>query len=261
MSTPTETSAPIKEAVHVQDVVKWYGGIRALHGVSMSFPPRKVTCLVGDNGAGKSTLVRMLSGVEHPDSGEIRIGDEPVRHFSPQHARDYGIATVFQNLALCDNLDAVANVTLGMEPANGKGPFGILKRGEATRKARALIEEVGGTVRDFQAPVGRMSGGQRQAIAIARALSMAKTLIMLDEPTAALGVRQTAAVLQLVRKVADLGLPVVMISHNLDDVFSVADRIVALRLGNVSLDRDATETTREEVVGCMAGLSMGGPKS
>ncbi|MFI7066725.1 ATP-binding cassette domain-containing protein [Kribbella sp. NPDC050124] len=225
--------------------------------MSMSVPPGQVTCLVGDNGAGKSTLVKIISGLQEPDTGEIWLGDRRLEHFTPQAARDAGIATVHQNLQLCDNLDAVANVTLGAERVRGRGPFALLDNARARRDAVDLLNDVGGHIRDLKAPVRSLSGGQRQAIAIARALSAATRLIILDEPTAALGVKQTAATLDLVRRVADVGLPVVMISHSLDDVFAVADRVVALRLGEISLDTEKSRTDRSEVVSCMTGLLVG----
>ena len=249
-------SPPGAQAIKVRHVSKWFGGVRALHNVSLDLEPGIVTCLVGDNGAGKSTLVKMIAGTNTPDSGQIFLGDEEIQQFSPKHARDLGIATVYQNLELCDNLDTIANVTLGVEPTHGKGPFAVLDGKSAREKTEKLLEDVGSLIQDLTTPVEKLSGGQRQAIAIARALSTARTLIILDEPTAALGVKQTKATLELVRKVASLGLPVVHISHSLDDVFEVADRIIALRLGEISLNKAKADTSRLEVVACMTGLEF-----
>jgi ABC-type sugar transport system ATPase subunit len=173
---------------------------------------------------------------------------------SPPRARELGIETVYQDLALCDNLDAVANVVLGHEPRRlTLGPVSILNRRESTRIAKRRLEEVGIRITDYGATTRRLSGGQRQAIAIARALMHAQRLMMLDEPTAALGVHQTEQTLEVIRSVARKGLGVIVISHNIEDVFDVADRIVVLRLGRVVLDTPAVETNPNEIVGYITG--------
>ncbi len=244
---------------HIRGVglTKYFGGVLALNAVSLEFFPGHVVALVGDNGAGKSTLVKILSGIHQPDAGEIWVGDTQLTHLSPHRARAYGIETVYQHLSLCDNLDAAANVMLGQEPVRLRiGPFRVIDKVRSVEEARRRISEVGVSLDDFSKPVRSLSGGQRQAVAIARAMVNAHRLIMFDEPTAALGVRQTKATLDLVRRVADQGVAVILISHNLDDVFAVADRVVALRLGQVMLDKPFKSTTREEVVACMTGLSF-----
>ena len=238
-------------------LTKYFGGVLALNTVSLDLHPGEVVALVGDNGAGKSTLVKLLSGIHEPDEGEIWLGEHKVEHLNSHNARHLGIETVYQNLSLCDNLGAAANVMLGQEPVRFQlGPFRFLDQKRAIEEAKRRIGEVGVSLNDFTTPVRRLSGGQRQAIAIARATVKAHRLIMFDEPTAALGVRQTKATLELIRRVAAQNVAVIMISHNLDDVFAVADRIVALRLGRITLNAPLDATSREEVVACMTGMSF-----
>jgi simple sugar transport system ATP-binding protein len=247
-------SAPLVRCVQL---TKYFGGVRALNRASLDLVRGEVTCLVGDNGAGKSTLVKLLSGLIQPDSGEIWLGDERVEGMTAHRARELGIETVYQHLALCDNLGAAANVMLGQEPVRVRlGPFRFVDRKAAAEQAARRIGEVGISLDDFTTPVRRLSGGQRQAIAIARATVRGHRLIMFDEPTAALGLRQTKTTLDLVRRVADSGVCVLMISHNLDDVFAVGERVVALRLGEITLDAPLAATSREEVVACMTGMSF-----
>lgn len=246
-----------KPHIRCVGISKYFGGVQALNAVSLDLYPGEVTALVGDNGAGKSTLIKILSGIHQPDEGEIWIGETQVSHLNPQRVRDFGIETVYQHLSLCDNLDAAANVMLGQEPIRWNfGPLRFIDKKQSVIEAQRRIEEVGVNLKDFSAPVRSLSGGQRQAVAIARAMVNAHRLIMFDEPTAALGVRQTKATLDLVRRVADQGVAVILISHNLDDVFAVANRVVALRLGTITLDKPFESTTREEVVGCMTGISV-----
>lgn len=246
-----------KALVRLANISKYFGGVRALHEVSLNLYAGEITCLVGDNGAGKSTLIKILNGLHQPDVGEIWLGDALLKHNTPQKARRMGIETVHQHLSLCDNLGAAANVTLGQEPVRfGLGPLRIINARESRRIAEEKIQDVGVELRDLDSPVSTLSGGQRQAIAIARATVHGHRLIMFDEPTAALGVAQTAATLDLVRRVAAQGMAVVLISHNLDDIFAVANRIVSLRLGEIVLDTSVQNTTREEVVSSMTGLRV-----
>jgi simple sugar transport system ATP-binding protein len=239
------------------DIAKYFGGVVALDGVSLELLPGELTCLVGDNGAGKSTLVKILSGLHQPDEGEIWLGSDRVDGLTAHRARQLGIETVYQHLALCDNLGAAANVMLGQEPVWFRiGPVRFIDQRRSLEEANRRIRDVGITLTDFVTPVRRLSGGQRQAIAIARATVRGHRLIMLDEPTAALSVRQRQTTLDLVRRVADSGVSVIMISHNLDDVFAVGDRVLALRLGKVTLDSPVSSVSREEVVGCMTGMSF-----
>jgi simple sugar transport system ATP-binding protein len=243
------TAAPVVRCV---DITKWFGGVQALRGISLDVFPGQVVGLVGDNGAGKSTLVKILSGLHHADSGELWIGEDRMRSLSPHEARGLGIETVYQDLALCDNLDASANVTLGQEPVRFRiGPFAFVDRRKAMDLTRERLTTVGARLPDMHASVRRLSGGQRQAIAIARATVRAHRMIMFDEPTAALGIAQRRTTLELIRGVADQGVAVIVISHNLEDVFKVSDRIVGLRLGEITLDAPVAETTHEEVMACM----------
>jgi simple sugar transport system ATP-binding protein len=232
--------------------MKWFGGVQALRGITLDVYPGQVLGLVGDNGAGKSTLVKVLSGLHHPDSGELWVGEEEIRGLTPLGARGLGIETVYQDLALCDNLDASANVTLGQEPIRFRvGPFAVVDKKRSLELTKERLTIVGARLPDLHASVRRLSGGQRQAIAIARATVRAHRMIMFDEPTAALGLSQRRTTLELIRGVADQGVAVIVISHNLEDVFKVSDRIVGLRLGEITLDTPIAETTHEEVMACM----------
>ena len=238
--------------VRCVDLMMWFGGVQALRGVTLDIYPGEVVGLVGDNGAGKSTLVKILSGIHRPDSGELWIGGEQIKGLTPLGARALGIETVYQDLALCDNLDASANVTLGQEPVRFRfGPIAFVDKKRALVLTRERLTIVGARLPDMHASVRRLSGGQRQAIAIARATVRAHRMIMFDEPTAALGLGQRRTTLELIRRVADQGVAVIVISHNLEDIFAVSDRIVGLRLGEVTLEAPTSETTHEEVIACM----------
>jgi ABC-type sugar transport system ATPase subunit len=241
-----------------EGIVKWFGGVQSLAGVSLQVHTGEVVALVGDNGAGKSTLVKTLSGIHQPDAGWIWVGDEQVSHLTPSRVREMGIETVYQDLALCDNLGAVANVVLGQEPVRFRvGPISVLNKREATRVAKQRLREVGIRIADFDVTVRRLSGGQRQAVAIARAMMQARRVMMLDEPTAALGLQQTKTTLGVIRSVAEQEIGVVMISHSLDDVFQVADRIVVLRLGRVVLDTPVADTNPDVIVAHVTGAAAG----
>jgi ABC-type sugar transport system ATPase subunit len=254
-SEPT-TSTPTLRCV---GITKYFGAVRALNHVNLELWPGQVTALVGDNGAGKSTLVRVISGLYHPDSGELWLGDRLATALTPHEARDWGIETVHQQLALCDNLDAAANVTLGREPVRFSiGPFRFIDRKEAIREAESRIGQLGTRLDSYTMPVRRFSGGQRQAISLARAMARGRKVVIFDEPTAALGVQQKRRALDLVRRTADQGLAVLLISHNLDEIFEVSDRIVVLRLGAVVLEAPATSMSRERAVAAMTGIQVGG---
>jgi ABC-type sugar transport system ATPase subunit len=238
-------------------ITKFFGGVKALDRVSLGFFAGEIVALIGDNGAGKSTLVKILSGLLAPDEGELHFDDTRVRHLTPREARRHGIETVHQHLSLCDNLGAAANVVLGQEPVRWQvGPFRIIDERRSAEEAGLRIRQVGANLDDFYTPVRRLSGGQRQAVAIARALVSAHRLIILDEPTAALGLKQTQATLDLVRGIADQGVAVIFISHNLDDVFTVAHRIVAMRLGQLTLDTPRETIDRAAVVAAMTGMTQ-----
>ena len=252
---PTRESA--QPVVRCVGITKYFGGVRALDNVSLELIPGEIVGLVGDNGAGKSTLVKILSGIYPPDEGSIWLENTEVRHLNPKQAREFGIETVYQQLFLCDNLGAAANVMLGQEPVRFRlGPIGFLDDKLSIEEARRHIAELGITLPDLISPVRRLSGGQRQSIAIARATINAHRLIQFDEPTAALSIRQTHATLDLIRRVASQGVAVVVISHNLDDVFAVSNRIVALRLGRIVLDTPVNLATREQVIAHMTGISL-----
>ena len=229
---PPEASAPASSggpALEARSIVKSFGTVRALRGASFEAYPGEVTALVGDNGAGKSTLIKVISGVHSPDAGEILVDGKVVQMTNPRDAAALGIETVYQDLALAPDLDAAANVFLGRELRR----FRVLHdQREMRKQTAARFKELGvGLVQDLRVPVASFSGGQRQSVAIARAAMWAQHVIIMDEPTAALGVVQTAKVLDLIRTVRDKGLAVVLISHNLREVLDVADRIEVMRLG------------------------------
>ena len=230
-------------------VSKTYGAVQALDTVSLDLPPGEVVALVGDNGAGKSTLVKVLSGVITPDRGTVEQDGQPVRLGSPHDAQRLGIATVHQDLALCENLDVVANLFLGAE----RRRWSILRPIPMERAARDLLASLDVRIRDIRVPVAMLSGGQRQSVAIARALVSDPRVAILDEPTAALGVEQTAQVLDLIRRLRDRGLAVLVISHNLADVRAISDRIVVLRLGRNAGEFRTADSTPEAVVAAITG--------
>jgi D-xylose transport system ATP-binding protein len=227
--------------------------VQALAAVDLDVHAGEVVALVGDNGAGKSTLVKVVAGVGPPDAGGIEWRGRPVSLRRPADARELGIATVYQDLALCDNLDIAANLFLGREPAT----FGVLDEVAMEQRAGELVRSLGARLPDARAKVASLSGGQRQAVAIARSLLGEPAVVLLDEPTAALGVEQTAQVLELIERLRARGLGVVLISHNLEDVFTVADRIVVLRLGRNAGTFAAGEVTHEELVAAITGAAEG----
>jgi ABC-type sugar transport system ATPase subunit len=211
-------------------VGKNFGPVRALTDIDLDVPLGQVTALVGDNGAGKSTLIKTIAGIWPQDAGEILWEGRPVRLHSPKDAADLGIATVYQDLALADNLDIVQNMFLGREPVRH---FALDETTMEKEAKRTLADLSVVTVRSVRQPVGSLSGGQRQAVAVARAVLRQAKLVIMDEPTAALGVTQTRVVLDLIRRLKDQGIAVIVISHNLNDVQAVADRVAVLRLGQM----------------------------
>jgi D-xylose transport system ATP-binding protein len=244
----------------LKGVSKSFGPVRALSDVDFEVRPGEVVALVGDNGAGKSTLVKAIAGIHSIDEGEISFEGTPVKITHPTDATDLGIATVYQDLALCDNLDVVENLFLGREEL-AEGPTGAVLRGmnetDMEQRSHELLENLAVTITDVRAEVGTMSGGQRQQVAIARSLLGEPKVVLLDEPTAALGVRQTAMVLALVKRLRERGLGVLVISHNLADVFEVADRIFVLRLGAKAGDYKVEGTSQEEIVAAITGAEFG----
>lgn len=242
-----------RDVASCEGIVKYFGGVQALADVSLTLRAGEVLCLVGDNGAGKSTLTKMFSGQLRPDAGTIGVeGEEPRSHMTVRSAIASGIAVVPQALALCDNLDVASNVLLGCEPVRARiGPFRLMDSRGAVAEARRRVAEVGSTIERVDQPVRDLSGGQRQAVAIARAMVRGRRLIIFDEPTAALGVHQTKATLDLIRDVAGKGVAVLVVTHSLPDVMAIADRVVALRHGEVILSAAINETDGDEVADAM----------
>ena len=243
---------PVLEA---RDIVKTFGRVAALRGASFTVYPNEVVALVGDNGAGKSTLVKTLVGVHPPDSGEIHFEGRPVHLQSPSDARALGIETVYQDLALAAELDPASNLFLGRERMRPGllGKLGFLDKRAMRRETDEAFERLSVAIQDVDAPVATMSGGQRQGVAVSRAVTWASKVIFMDEPTAALGVVQTRNVLDLILRVRERGLSVVLISHNMPEVFEVADRIEVLRLGERVARFNKGEASMEDVVGAMTG--------
>ncbi len=246
------TTTPILEA---RGLTRSFGAVRALDDADFDLYPGEVTALIGDNGAGKSTLVKALSGNLALDSGTVRFNGQQVDLNSPTTASHLGIETVFQDLALAPHLTPPQNMFLGRElPAPGLlGKLGFLDNKTMRARSKVAFDDLGATVRGYTDPVGSMSGGQRQAIAIARAVAWAKGVVFLDEPTAALGVVQTKAVLETIRRVSAQGIGVVFISHSMPHVMEVADRVQVLRLGRRVATFNAKDTSVEELVGAMTG--------
>lgn len=235
--------------LRAEGISKAFGAVDALRDVSLSVAAGEVVALVGDNGAGKSTLVKILAGVIQPDRGVIALDGKPVTFDGPGTARDQGIATIFQDLALCDNLSVFANLFLGREIRRG----GFLDHVEMERRAWELLGQLSAKIPSVQTTIAGLSGGQRQTVAIARSLLGNPRVILLDEPTAALGVAQTAEVLALIRRLRDRGHGVILISHNMADVMSVSDRIVVLRLGRNAAEFDAAATSHQALVAAITG--------
>ena len=250
MTDTSQGPLPAGEAVlSLRGISKHFGAVHALTDIDLDIHAGEVVALVGDNGAGKSTLVKVLAGVHQPSSGTMTFHGKPVTLANPSAALSLGIATVFQDLALCENLDVVANIYLGQE-------INPLQLDEVSMEIRAwtLLKELAARIPSVREPVASLSGGQRQTVAIARSLLLDPKVILLDEPTAALGVAQTAEVLNLIERVRDRGLGVVMISHNMEDVRAVADRIVVLRLGKNN-GVFYPDTSNQELVSAITGAS------
>jgi ABC-type sugar transport system ATPase subunit len=236
------------------NISKHFGPVTALDQVTLNVPPGLVTALIGDNGAGKSTLIKVIAGIHEADHGEVYWDGTRVQVRTPSDATDLGIATVYQDLALCDNLDIVANMFLGVEVRR----HGMLDETPMELKAKETLAGLSVTsVRSIRQPVGSLSGGQRQSVAVARAVMGDAKLVIMDEPTAALGVSQTAMVLELIQRLSSRGIAVLVVSHNLTDVFAVADRLAILYLGRLVSSGPASDYDRQSAVEIMTtgGLS------
>ncbi len=255
MSTAaTDTRTPVLSATRL---VKTYGHVVGLDGVSLELYAGEVLAVIGDNGAGKTTLIKCLTGAEIPDQGELRLDGQPVHFRRPQDARDAGIETVYQSLAVSPALDVAANMYLGRE-LRRPGPLGSVLRMLDTKtmrkNAREELNRLGiSTLQDVTVPIENLSGGQRQAVAVARAAAFGSKVVVLDEPTAALGVRESKQVLELIKRLRDSGVPVILISHNMPHVFEVADRIHIQRLGKRAGTITPTSHTMSEAVAIMTG--------
>ncbi|WP_413230053.1 ATP-binding cassette domain-containing protein [Kitasatospora herbaricolor] len=235
----------------LRGVSKRFGAVQALTDVELEVRPGEVVALVGDNGAGKSTLVKTIAGVNQPDDGVIEWEGRVVSIHRPQDAQSLGVATVYQDLALCDNLDVVGNLFLGREMRH----FTILDEVGMEKRSRELLSTLSIRIPSVRIPIASLSGGQRQTVAIARALVGDPKVVILDEPTAALGVEQTAQVLDLVERLRDRGLGVILISHNMADVMAVADRVAVLRLGRNNGFFDRRYTNKEEIISAITGAT------
>ena len=260
-ATASDTGAGTRPLLELKGVSKSFGAVRALTDVDFEVYPGEVVALVGDNGAGKSTLIKAISGIQPGDTYEAKFEGESVNLNTPQDGTRLGIATVYQDLALADNLDVVENLYLGREETGiGVGNnLRLLDEVAMEKRTRELLDELKvKTLRSVRADVGALSGGQRQSVAIARSLLGEPKLVMLDEPTAALGVAQTAEVIALVKRLRERGLGVVVISHNLADVFEMADRVVVLYLGRRSATFDVKTSSREQIVAAITGLDQNG---
>jgi ABC-type sugar transport system ATPase subunit len=260
VSEQTAVSGP--PLINATALQKRFGHVYALRGIDFDLAPNEIHAIVGDNGAGKSTFVKILSGVHGPDSGTLEVGGKLVRFQTPRDAQEVGIETVYQDLALASTLDSAENIFLGREIAMPGllGRIGFIRRAEMRRRTSEELSRLGIKLPSVRAPTSALSGGQRQAVAVARAAVWGRRILILDEPTAALGTQQTEIVLGLMQRVRDEGgLSLIFISHNLPHVFRVADRITVLRLGERVLTCAASEATSERLIHAMTHGNLGEP--
>ena len=246
--------APVHVLLEVRDVSLAFGPVQALREVSVTLAPGEITALVGDNGAGKSTLVRCICGIHRPDSGEIVFDGAPVRFSSPQDARDAGIETVHQNLALVEDLTVWQNLFLNREIVRGFGPLAILDRRAMRARAEEMVATLAVNVPSVTARVRRLSGGQRQAVSICRAAGFSSKLVIMDEPTAALGVQETGRVESLITRLRGEGHAVLLVSHNFDQVMRLSDQVWVMRAGRCVAGRRTAATSGEEIVALITGV-------
>ncbi|MFJ9823972.1 ATP-binding cassette domain-containing protein [Streptomyces sp. NPDC101160] len=250
--TTTDTASPL---VELDDVSKYYGNIRALEGVSLEVNAGEISCVLGDNGAGKSTLIKIVAGLHRHDAGSFRIEGDEVTLANPREALDRGIATVYQDLAVVPLMPVWRNFFLGSEPTRGKGPFKRLDVELMRETTRTALLRMGIDLRDVDQPIGTLSGGERQCVAIARAVHFGAKVLVLDEPTAALGVKQSGVVLKYVAAARDQGLGVVLITHNPHHAYLVGDRFVLLKRGVMAGSHTKDSVTLDELTRQMAGGS------
>jgi simple sugar transport system ATP-binding protein len=243
-------STPLLE---VKDICKYYGRVIALKDISAKVRAGEVTCVLGDNGAGKSTLIKILSGVHPPDEGEYLMDGRPLRLSSPREALDLGIATVYQDLAMIPLMSVWRNFFLGAEPTKGFGPLRRFDTAKAKRTTRTELAAMGIDIRDVDQPVGTLSGGERQSVAIARAVHFGARVLILDEPTSALGVKQAAIVLKYIVQARERGLGVIFITHNPNHAYPVGDHFIVLNRGRMIADGAKSEISRDELTSLMAG--------
>ncbi len=265
MSNRSESPANLAPAsttehlVEVQDIWKSFGEVAALRGASIWADRGELTAIVGDNGAGKSTLIKCISGIHVPDRGSISIAGRPVSYRSPEEARQHGIETVYQDLALIDDLAVYQNVFLDRELTRGLGPLRFLAKREMRERTRTLFGQLNVSVPSVSSKVRRLSGGQRQAVAIARGVMWGRELVIMDEPTAALGLRETAKVEALIRDLVARGIGILVISHNLEQVMRLSTRIWVMRGGQVIDGFPTEQVSKEDVVAMITGLHEGTP--
>jgi simple sugar transport system ATP-binding protein len=252
----SDVTAPTTTRLELRNMTKSYGPVHALRAVSFSAESGEVVGLIGDNGAGKSTLVKCLSGIVKPDHGEIVLNGSPVSIDSPKAARHFGIETVHQDLALIDTLDVTANLFLNREQVAGRGPvkgFGWLRNRHMHREAKQILDTLKINIPSVRHPIERLSGGQRQAVAVGRAVAWGQRIVLMDEPSAALGVEQTRLVLELIATLRDQGIVVILISHNMQQVLEVCSRAVVLRHGAVVADLETADVTPRDLVEYITG--------
>lgn len=257
MSDVTDKNAAGGPLVEVRRVTKSFDAVRALQGIDLTIAQGTVTALLGDNAAGKSTLVRCLTGVHPPDDGEILFRGKRIKLGSPDDARHLGIETVFQDLGLIEDLQVWQNLYLNRELTKGVWPLRVLDKKQMIARSATILADLDVDVPDVRATVRRMSGGQRQSVAIARAANWGTTLVIMDEPTAALGVRETAAVEKLIGRLRSSGVTVLLVSHSMDQVMRVADSAWVLRRGRAAAHRQMSDTTGDELVGLITGAIAG----
>jgi fructose transport system ATP-binding protein len=248
-------SVPVLE---IKGLTKHYGGVHALNDADFILAPGEHVAIVGDNGAGKSTFVRNLTGVEQRTAGSIKFYGDDIDFASPLEARDAGIETVYQNLALADELDVPANIFLGREKTKfDLGPFSWMDKKTMRQESEQLLQKTGVKIPDLSQSLRGMSGGQRQCVAISRAAGWGEKLIIMDEPTAALGIQETTRVENIIRGLKEQGIPLILISHNLRQVFNLVDRIVVFRQGRIAGTKVASETDGNEIVSMITGVDQG----